>query len=62
MKKKDNKKEKLTESLHFMTVEMTGSSNYKSHKHKQNHRRNLNAALNEKPTDPPHWFIIRSLT
>ena len=29
--------------------------------HKQNHRRNFNAALNENPTDPPHWFFIRSL-
>ena len=31
MKEKRKKKEKLTESLH-LTVEMTGSSNYKSHK------------------------------
>ena len=28
--------------------------------HKQSHRHNYKVALNEKPTDSPQWFFIRS--
>ena len=63
-KKKENKKEKLTQSLH-LKVEMTRRSNYTlipETLHKQSHCRNHKAALNEKPTDSLQWLfmIIRS--
>ena len=57
MKKKENKKEKVTESLH-LTVKIARRSNdnmtlVSETSHKQNHCRNHKAALNEKPTDSP---------
>ena len=63
-KKKGGKKEKLTESLH-LTVKIVTTSNYnidlrKARVNKITGRRNHKAALNEKPTDPPQWFFIRS--
>ena len=51
-KKQENKKEKLTESLH-LTVKIERMSNYTG-------RWNHKAAPNEKPTDSPQWFFIRS--
>ena len=63
-KKKGNKKEKLTESLH-LTVKIARRSNYnidlrKLRVNKITGRRNHKVALNEKPTDSPQWFFIRS--
>ena len=63
-RKQRNKKEKLTESLH-LTVKIARRSNYnidlrKLRVNKITGRRNHKAALNEKPTDSPQWFFIRS--
>ena len=65
-KKQGDKKEKLTESLH-LTVKIARRSNYnidlsklRVNKNKITGLRNHKAALNEKPTDPPQWFFIRS--
>ena len=63
-RKQGNKKEKLTESLH-LTVKIARRSNYnidlrKLRVNKITGRRNHKAALNEKPTDSPQWFFIRS--
>ena len=63
-KKQGDKKEKLTESLH-LTVKIARRSNYnidlrKLRENKSTGRRNHKAALNEKPTDSPQWFFIRS--
>ena len=63
-KKQGDKKEKLTESLPFM-VKIARRSNYnialrKPRVNKITGRRNHKAALNEKPTDSPQWFFIRS--
>ena len=63
-KKTRNKKEKLTESLH-LTVKIARRSNYnidlrKLRVNKITGRRNHKAAPNEKPTDSPQWFFIRS--
>ena len=63
-RKKGDKKEKLTESLH-LTVKIARRSNYnidlrKLRVNKITGRRNHKAALNEKPTDSPQWFFIRS--
>ena len=63
-KKQGDKKEKLTESLH-LTVKIARRSNYnidlrKLRVNKITGRRNHKAALNEKPTDSPQWFFIRS--
>ena len=63
-KRQGDKKEKLTESLH-LTVKIARRSNYnidlrKLRENKSTGRRNHKAALNEKPTDSPQWFFIRS--
>ena len=63
-RKQGNKKEKLTESVH-LTVKIARRLNDNmtlvlETSHKQNHCRNHKAALNEKPTDSPQWFFIRS--
>ena len=63
-KKQGDKKEKLTESLH-LTVKIARRSNYnidlrKLRVNKITGRQNHKAALNEKPTDSPQWFFIRS--
>ena len=63
-RKQGNKKEKLTESLH-LTVKIARKLNdnqtlVSETSHKQNHCGNHKAALNEKPTDSPQWFFIRS--
>ena len=63
-KKQGDEKEKLIESLH-LTVKIARRSNYnialrKLRVNKITGRRNHNAALNEKPTDSPQWFFIRS--
>ena len=63
-KKQGDKREKLTESLH-LTVKIARRSNYnidlrKLRVNKITGRRNHKAALNEKPTDSPQWFFIRS--
>ena len=57
LKKKENKKERVTESLH-LTVKIARRSNYnidlrKLRVNKITGRRNHKAALNEKPTDSP---------
>ena len=51
-------KEKLTKSFHDKKVELWLESQETSHK--QSHRHNYKVALNEKPTDSPQWFFIRS--
>ena len=63
-RKQGNKKEKLTESLH-LKVKIARRSNDKmtlvsETSHKQNHCGNDKEALDEKPTDSPQWFFIRS--
>ena len=57
LKKKENKKERVTESLH-LTVKIARRSNYnidlrKLRVNKITGHRNHEAALNEKPTDFP---------
>ena len=63
-RKQGNKKEKLTESLHLkMKIARKLNDNQtlvSETSHKQNHCGNHKAALNEKPTDSPQWFFIRS--
>ena len=63
-KKQGDKKEKLTESSH-LTVKIARRSNYnidltELRVNKITGSRNHKAALNEKPTDSPQWFFIRS--
>ena len=63
-KEKNKEKEKLLESLH-LTVKIVRRSNYntdlwKLRVNKTTGRRNHKTALNEKPTDSPQWFFIRS--
>ena len=63
-KKKGDKKEKLTESLHLM-VKIASRSNYnidlkKLCVNKITSRQNHKVALNEKPTNSLQWFFIRS--
>jgi len=64
VKKQGDKKKKLTESLH-LTVKIARRSNYnidlrKLRVNKITGSRNHKAALNEKSTDSPQWFFIRS--
>ena len=63
-KKQGNKKEKLTESL-LLRVKIARRSSYntdlrKLRVNKITGRRNHKAAPNEKPTDSPQLFFIRS--
>ena len=63
-KKQGHKKEKLTESLH-LTVKIARRSNFNIDLRKLRVNKitgcwNHKAALNEKPTDSPQSFFIRS--